>query len=159
MSLTRAAVETVLIARCGPALTRVGLDGATIDGNNAALADPIRTAMRTLGIHVADPVTPTDADLALVPNVRVETLFDVAERRTLETVLGNAVDVDETVDRDSQKNSQFAAQIERRVAALTEKLAKSVGIMRSGAVVAPITAGVVNPLRVLPGDPRLWKRR
>ena len=46
MSLTRATVEVALIARCGKLLTAVGLDGATVDGTNAALTDPIGEGLR-----------------------------------------------------------------------------------------------------------------
>ena len=41
MTLTRASVEAMLIRRAGKLLTVAGLDGATKDGTNADLGDPI----------------------------------------------------------------------------------------------------------------------
>lgn len=158
MALTRANFEAVLIQRCGAALTRVGLDGSTASGANAVLADPIRVALRGLGYVVSDPVTPTDLDLAAVPSARYETLFDRGELRTLETVLSHATDVDEKYGEDEQKNSQFAAQISRRIKDLTERINRSRG-PQGGAVIGLIETGYQAPTTLLPGDPRRWRPR
>lgn len=158
MALTRADFEAVLVKRCGAALAKVSLDGTTIDGTNADLADPIRTAVRAMGYVVADPIDPADADLADVPATRYEALFDLAELRALETVLANWTGVDEKFGQDSQANSQYGKQLESRIKALCDKVAKAPNVAAPGAVVAKITAGRYCPSRVLPGDPGRWPK-
>lgn len=159
MALTRANVEAVLIGRCAAALAAVSLDSTTVNGSNAALADPIRTAIRSLGYSVADPITPADSDLAEIPNTRVEQLLDLAERRVLETVLGRWTAVDQKFGQDSQSLSQYAIQLEKRVAALTAKIDAPSRVSSGGSVVRTIKAGKTPPGTLGYGDTRRWPPR
>lgn len=156
MALSRAQFEVVLIDRAAAALAMVGRDSTTVDGTNAALSDPIRSAMESLGYAVADPTSPADSDLAAVPTTSYGLLFDLAERRTLETVLNNWTGVDEKFGQDSQANSQYVRQLQARIADLDRKIAAPRSGMGGGAVVTRIDAGRSRPGKVGFGDPRRW---
>ena len=65
MALTRANTEAILIRRLGGIFEAVGLDGATADGSNEDLNDPIGWALRQLG-KPPDPTAVSDADVAAV---------------------------------------------------------------------------------------------
>jgi hypothetical protein len=89
MTLTRAAVEAILIRRCGRLLTAAGLDGSTIDGTNADLNDPIGWAARQCGLSLTSITTVTDDELAALADDDTDKLLDLAELRTLETIAEN----------------------------------------------------------------------
>ncbi len=84
--VTRAQVETILVARCGPWMKEVSM-AETTDGTNADLTDPIRRALLLCGGTLASPVAVTDADLATVDaDERLDELLDRAELRIMQTV-------------------------------------------------------------------------
>ena len=155
MSLTVASVEAVLIRRCGPAMAVVAMDVSSTSPN-PDLADPIRIAARGLGLSLASPLSVVDADLASLAGFAVERLLDLAERRTLETVLNRYTEVDAQVDRDAQKASQFADRLVRRIAALDVGLAKPYGPGSRGPVGSALVAGRPTPNASTFGDPRGW---
>src|SRR5690242_14586451 len=93
MSLTRANIETILVKRCGPLMTAAGM-ATTVLGSNADLNDPIGYAVRKAGGSVTSFVAVADADIAGVDELGYDQLLDLAELRTLETILGNLDDVD-----------------------------------------------------------------
>jgi hypothetical protein len=139
MALTRANVEAILIRRLGGIFEAVGLDGATVDGSNEDLNDPIGWALRQLGKPTADPTAVSDADVAAVGADDYDALFDLAEWRALETAHGAAVDlVDLTTGPRTERLSDIATAIERKAARLREALAAR-GL---GPAVETVTAGV-----------------
>lgn len=100
MSLTRAAVEGILLVRVGPrlAMPEVGLtitpDPAT--GRVECLTGPLLEGLRAAGVGPADPLDVTDADLAGVAAAAVPRLLDLAELRALEDALGRWTEPDQT---------------------------------------------------------------
>jgi hypothetical protein len=93
MALTRATVEANLVRRIGHLLTVAGLDGATVSGSNADLADPIAFALRELGIAVATLNNPTDAEVGTVATDDHNQLLGVAEIRAMQTALNCVLDL------------------------------------------------------------------
>ena len=114
MAVTRANVENVLIKRLGPLMTKAGQDGTTVDGSNTDLADPIGWALRTAGYTTADITNPTTAEVADAED-DIDQVVDLAEYRGLENILGNLDDVDVTVGPRSEKLSQLATQVQKRL--------------------------------------------
>ena len=118
MSLTRAYVEVVLINRCGHLLTVAGLDGVSCGGTNADLGDPIAFALRQLGVAVAVPAIPTTAEVAAVADDDQDQFLDLAEIRTLHTVLQHTLDLVNTeagsrVDEYSQLANGIQLRLDR----------------------------------------------
>jgi len=106
---TRAQAETVLVRRVGRYLTLAGLDGTTNNGTNADLADPIAWALRKLELPVADPTNPSTGEVAAT--TRVDALFDLAELRTLENILGNLSLVTATVGPRTEHYNDLAKRL------------------------------------------------
>ena len=116
MSLTRADIEAALIKRCGDLLTTAGLDGTTAGGTNADLGDPIAFALRQIGVSVATPTSPTDAEVATASTDDTDQLLDLAEIRVLETVLQHVLDLVNTeAGQRVDEYSQLAAGIQKRI--------------------------------------------
>lgn len=122
MSLTRANTEFLVVPRVGPLMTAAGMDGTTVLGSNLDLNGPIGRAIRDLGHTVASAILVADADIASVTDAEHNEFLDRVTLHTLETVLGNLDDVDITVGPRSEKLSQLAAQVERKIARLREAL-------------------------------------
>jgi hypothetical protein len=119
---TRAQVETILVARCGALLRRVRLDGTTVDGTNASLADPIAAALRKLGIAVADPTDPDTVEVEGADDDDLEELLDRSELRTLETILGNWDKPDQQQDADRQDWGKLLALLRERIKQLRGRI-------------------------------------
>lgn len=136
MSLTRANIETILVKRCGPLMTAAGM-ATTVLGSNADLNDPIGYAVRKTGGSVTSFVAVADADIAGVDELGYDQLLDLAELRTLETILGNLDDVDLRVGPRDEKFSQLRTDTEKRMERLQKRIEKEYGIGVS------IEAGVV----------------
>jgi hypothetical protein len=117
---TVAGLETDLVTMIGPYLTRVGLDGTTVDGTNESLRIPIRRAARRLGVTVAGSAV-TDDELATLDGDE-ETLLDLAELKALEVIWGNWPEVDEQAGEESQSLSQLADRLQKRMDVLTTRL-------------------------------------
>ncbi len=115
MAMTRANAEFLLVARVGPMLTAADMDGTTVDGTNADLNSPIGRSIRSLGYTVTSLISISDADVAQVTEAQYDEFLDVAELATLETILGHLDDVDIQVGPRSEKLSQLAEQVERKV--------------------------------------------
>lgn len=136
MTLTRAAVETILTRRVGQRMAAAGLDGTNHDGGNDDLNDAIWLALDTLGYAVADISNVVDADLTPVTNVAQ--LLDVAELRTLESIQGNLAKVDFT-DGASYSLNQLSLQVDRLIADKRKMLQQQYGIG-----LGTLTGGVVG---------------
>jgi len=122
MAVSRANVETVLVYRLGPLLTKAGQDGTTVDGTNVNLATPIGWALRMAGYSTASIASPTTAEVALAED-DIDEVLDLAEMRTLEDILGNLDDVDTSVGPRDEKLSQLAAQVEKKLKLVQDRLA------------------------------------
>ena len=137
MSLTRAYVEAVLIKRCGHLLTVAGLDGTTVAGTNADLGDPIAFALRQLGVAVAVPAVPTTAEVATVADDDQDQFLDLAEIRTLHTVLQHTLDLVNTeagsrVDEYSQLANGLQLHIDRLQLQLRRLYGWTAGTLEAG---------------------------
>jgi len=122
VSLTRANTELLLVARVGPLLVAAGMDGTTVDGTNTDLNDPIGYAIRALGHLVDSAVLVDNDDVARVTVTETDEFLDVATLSVLRNILGNLDDVDITVGPRSEKLSQLAMQVERRVVILRTRM-------------------------------------
>lgn len=111
MALTRAQFETILIDRVGGWLTEAGKDGASHEGANPDLNDPIGYAVRKLGGTVANPVNVADSDLAGIASTDYDAVFDIAEWRALENLLQGLRKVDTRVGPLAQSFSQLRRDV------------------------------------------------
>ena len=112
-TITRANAEFLTIAQCGPLLTAAGMDGTTVDGTNLSLNGPLGRAILDMGGTVVSSVLITDTDMATVTNSNE--FLDKILLHALEAVMGNLDDVDITAGPRSEKLSQLALQVERRI--------------------------------------------
>lgn len=127
MALTRANAEFLMEARLAPLLTAAGMDGTTVDGTNVDLSDPIARAVRDLGYEVASAVLVADADVAQITAAQTSEFLDACELHTMNAILGNLDDVDITVGPRSEKLSQLAMQIERKIKRLLAAMGTAYG--------------------------------
>jgi hypothetical protein len=127
MSLTRVQVETILVKRCGPLLTAAGM-ATTFAGANTDLNDPIGYAIRKSGGTVTAITAVVDADIATIDSSDHDQLLDLAELRTLETILGNLDDVDIRVGPRDEKLSQLRTDLEKRLARLQKRIQDEYGV-------------------------------
>ena len=139
MTITRVQAETILVKRCGPMMAAANMDGATVDGSNADLDDPLGWAVRRMGGTVADPVAVTDADLATIVGQSQQHLLDVAEYRLLESILTNLELVDISAGPRSESLGQLGARVEKRLQTLGDRLKASIGLNS-----APLETGVIQ---------------
>lgn len=138
MTVTRANIESVLIRRVGRLLTAAGLDGTTINGTNADLNDPISSALRVLNYTVSSIASVTDTDLLPVTDAHINYLLDVAELRTLESILGNLDLVDIRVGPRSESLSQLADQVQKAIERKTRHITRMYGVGLGGLVAGKI---------------------
>lgn len=142
MSITRAQIETVLVAKLGKTLTFCGLDGTTTNGTNASLTDPLAWAMRQAGYALASPVAVVDADLVAVDDV--DEVIDFASLRAAENALGNFDAVDISVGPRSESYDQMRTGLERMIdrqrATLSKKYGLDVGGLESGVIALDFAA-------------------
>lgn len=135
MSVTRAAVETVLIRRTGKLLTAASLDGTTVDGLNDDLTDPLSEALRQLGY----PASLTAPDVTQVADDEIGQLLDVAELRTLENIAGNLDLVDVKSGPEWEYLDQLRKGVEMRI---TRK--RTANERAYGTGLGSLTAGVLT---------------
>jgi len=128
MAITRANLEAILVKRAGKLMTVAGLDGTTVNGTNADLADPIAFSLRQLGVAVAAPGSPTDAEVANASTDDTDQLLDVAEIRILQTILNHVLDLVNTeAGQRVDEYSQMAAGIQQRIETKTEEARRLYG--------------------------------
>lgn len=136
--MTRTQAETVLIARCGKLLTACGIDGATVNGTNASLTDPLAWAMRQSGYSPAAFGSVTDTDLAGVAVDDTDKLLDLAEFKALENGLGNFDATDISVGPRSESYDQIRAGVEkiltRKQANITRLYGFGLGTLEAGVI-------------------------
>jgi hypothetical protein len=126
MSITRAQVETVLLARCGKKMAIAGLDGTTHDGTNPDLTDPISASLFEMG-YLSDLGTVSDANLTSIEGNRVNEFLDRAERRCLENISGNLDLVNISLGPRREDLGQLVEQVENAIARLERKISQRYG--------------------------------
>ncbi len=126
MALTRANAEFLTVARLAPLLEAAGL-AVTVLGANADLNGPIGRAVRDLGHVVDSAVLVDDADVARITVAQTSEFLDACELHTMNAILGNLDDVDIRVGPRSEKLSQLAMQIERKIKRLLASMATAYG--------------------------------
>ena len=142
MAITRANIEAIMINRMGATLTACGLDGATVDGTNPAMVDPIGSGLRALGLQPASYVAITDSDLTGVDNSDIDTLLSLIELRLTENAIGNLTRVDITFGPHAEKFDQLRQGLERAAAKIRKALAAK-GVDVAGQA-GTLTAGTIN---------------
>lgn len=136
MSLLLSDLKTVLAGLCGGTLTAAGLDGSD---TSTAWMYPIASALRSLGLVPASPLTVVDADLVAVSDDQVGQLVDVAELAALEAALGNYTKVDQKISLGEIKLGQLRSELEATISR------KALAVrQRYGVGTATLTAGVVD---------------
>jgi hypothetical protein len=123
----------------GAWLTYVSLDGTTHAGANADLNDPIATALMQAGYSVADITAVADTDIDDVSATDTPRVVDLAELRTLETVLRSYTGVDTEGLGYSTKLSQFGTRVQAAYDALKARIEQQYGLE---AYAAPYAGGL-----------------
>lgn len=138
MPLTREAVETVLVRRCGRLMAWANLDGEGHAGSNADLADPIASALRACDVELIDPTEPADDDFLGLAAADHGKFLDVAELRCLESVWGNLDEVTEQEGTDRQEwtraRQEIAARIESKRKQIAEEHGLGMGSLSAGSM-------------------------
>lgn len=138
MTITRANAEAEIVARVGAWMTAAGL-AVTTAGANASLNSPIGWAIRLSGGSVSAPALITSTDVQTVADADLDKFYDLAELRTLETVLSNYTGVDKKAGPVELKSSQMG---DRLLAVLDRKraqIAADYGIGSYGAFSVALT--------------------
>lgn len=121
MTLTRTRVEQVIESRIGGFIDQTR--ELTEDPSKPSILESGSWAMRKLGYTVANPVTFTDVEVALVTDADMDVFLDLTELKTLKSIPGNLPAVDTTVGPQSVKMSNLLpaleTMIQRRQAEIT----------------------------------------
>jgi len=152
MTVTRDNIERILVARCGYLMNAAGLDGSTDDGTNTDLNDPIGYALRKAGYTVDNLGSVDDDDLSGVDVEDYDQVFDLAELRTLENILGNLDDVDIKLGPRSESLSQLSEMLDTRVMRLQAKIERQYGVGLSTLEAGVITLDFADHNEDLPGE-------
>jgi len=126
MTITRANLEALLVARRGPLMSAATM-AVTVAGSNADLNDPIGYAIRYMGGTVADISSVTSVDLATVDFALIDGVFDVAELRLLRTIKGRLDMVDIRTGPFTESLSQLAESVEQDIQSMSEQVVKKYG--------------------------------
>ena len=126
MALTRVQVDQILRERAGPLLEAAGLAIAPA-ASYCDFDDFISMALFDMGYTVASILVVVDSDLAQVPAGSYSEFLLLTEYHMLENIMGNLDDVDITQGPRSEKFSQLATQVERKIARIERKLEKTYG--------------------------------
>ncbi len=127
MSATRADIEQEVVSRTEAWLVSAGL-AVTYTGANADLNAALGWAIRQAGGTVVAPSLVTSADVGTVASADYDKFLDLAELRTLQSILANFSGVDKKAGPVELKSSQLGERIERRIAQLNAWLATAYGI-------------------------------
>lgn len=138
--LTTANFDFLLIRMTGRKLAYAGLDATTVDGTNLDLLLGKLEGLRSLGFAPASPVAITNADLLAIADSSMPQLLDIARLVTLQNVLDNLADPDQTSDTDNtQAHGKFYDSLEKTVARLQKRAERAYGYGLGG-----IWAGVID---------------
>lgn len=125
--LLRSTIEQVLLLRAKKRMKFVDMDVTTI-GENPDLADPISTALMQFGIMPENIAAPSDADLARISVNDAAKLFDLAELRLLENILGNSDKVTLQAASGTEHFDGFNDALEKIIARKQTEIQKKYGI-------------------------------
>lgn len=152
--LTRPAAEVAVIAGCGGILARAKLDGATVDGTNASLTDPLRRGLASLGYGVATLGAVTNTDLLPVDSDSFDQFRDVAILSALEDALGNLAQPDQMADTDNQQwLGKLRDSIEASVARKRKQVERQHGYGLAGLSSGVLDLGFAETLNTATGRP------
>lgn len=143
MALTRANVELLTVADVGPLMTAAGM-AITVIGSNADLNGPIARGVRALGYTVASAVLVADADIDDVTDAQHSEFLDHVNLYTLYAILGNLNDVDITVGPRTERLSQLAAQVVRKIGLLETAMVAEHGFGLATPVAGVITRDIAE---------------
>jgi hypothetical protein len=138
MTITRAQIDALINRRCGALLRECGM-ALTEGGDNPDLSDPIAWALRQCGISTADPIAPTEAEIAGVGTSALDKFFDHTELRALESALTRYVGVDASAQGEGRQASQLGARLEKAISRKRDQIARDYGTTAS-----TLTAGVIG---------------
>lgn len=134
MTMTRAQAETILVSRVGGLMEATDF-AVSVTGSNASLNDSLAWSARQLDLSTADPSTITDVELAALGSDDYDSFLNLAEYRTLCSILTNLAMVDVTGGPRTEKYSQLANQAQARLDRLEPLLTD---------LLAPITTGYIQ---------------
>lgn len=103
MPLSRASLESLIALRHGALMRLVGFDTVTVDGTNPVMGLAIGTVLRSMGLEVADPLSPSNGDLEGIPAARIGEFLDDRLPLTIwDLIVGNWDAYDEKENTTSQ---------------------------------------------------------
>lgn len=123
MGITKVQTQTELTKRLEPLFLAASLTDE-IGGDLVDLDGPIGYSLRYLGYTVSAFGAVSGAEVGQVTDDQVDEFMDIAELRCLELIMGNLDDVDIRVGPRSEKLSQLAAQVERKIKRLSDSIEK-----------------------------------
>ncbi len=139
MAITRVQVETVLVRRLEAWLVAADM-AITFAGANNDLNDGISNALLQLEIVPANISSIADGDLTSVATTDYNKFLDLAELRTLESVLENYAKVDVEAGAVKAQLDDFGQRIERTIQRKREQIARRYGLEG----LASLEVGVIN---------------
>lgn len=152
MDITRAELESVLVARRGPMLVAAGM-ATTYIGSNPNLNDPLGYAIRYLGGTVASIATVVDADFSTLPDsATVDGVLDVAELRLLRSLKGHLDEVDSRVGPLSVSLSQLARSVQEDIEELSKLVLRKYGVGSTMVEVGLLTLNFADHNDPLPDE-------
>ncbi len=110
------------------------LDAAGLEREQETFNDPVAWALRQLGYTPALLDMITDADLSGVASAHVDALLDLAELRTLESILTNYTSVDAKVGQ----VWEYAGQLLEQLRTLVPEKRKAVQAAHGRLLVSPL---------------------
>jgi hypothetical protein len=138
MAITRAQVETELVARTKDLLDYCGLSYAT-DGTNPDLNSPLAFAMRNSQQTLIDPTVATDYDFSVMDPSDLDEIYDLAEYRLLLSILNRMTAVRTQVGVNAFYWSELRDSIDKRIARMQGLLDELYGYGRG-----TLEAGVIQ---------------
>lgn len=143
MAVTRAQLESALIARAGALWAAIG-NPVTVAGDNASLDDLLATAAYEAGLTPADPATLTNTDLADAGMAARANLLARATLAMLETIRDNWVHVDSTINMKSLNKGQILKQLDIRIENLRADIRSKYTPVTPSAGLSPLAAGTID---------------
>jgi hypothetical protein len=126
-ALSRASADEALLGRVASVYSTAGRS-VVVDGTNPDTVEPWRYSLGLLGVTPAAYPAIGDGDFAAVTPATLAKLLDVAELSARRLALDAMQDVDQQVDRDSQKWDQLARRWQARIDELAAYCRDTYGI-------------------------------
>lgn len=139
MPITKVSTEKLVIARVAGKMSIVSMDVTTMTGSNPSLAEPICTALMSLGITPTNLVEASDADLAVIEPANYSLFLASVELRVLLNIKKNLTLVDVGLGPARESLGQLSSQLDADIAHQEKEIEKAYG---SGN--GTISAGVIG---------------